>query len=82
MKFYDLHSSSNIIRAMKSRKKSQAGHVARVGTKRSVYRGFVWRPEGRRTFGRLKCKWEDNINIDLQNVGAVVDQIDLAHGKD
>ena len=82
MKFYDPHSSSNIIRAMKSRKMRQAGHVPRVGARRGVYRSFVERPEGRTTLGRPKCKWEDSIQIELQDVGSGMDQIDLTQGRD
>ena len=67
---------------MKSRKMRQVGHVARVGARRGIYRGFVGRPEGRRTLGRPKCKWEDSIKIDLQDVGSGMDQIDLAQGRD
>jgi hypothetical protein len=82
MKFYDLHSSSNIVRTIKSRKMRQAGHVARVGVRRGVYRVFVGRPEGRRTLGRPKCKWEDRIKINLQDVGSGMDQIDLLRERD
>jgi hypothetical protein len=82
MKFYYLHSSSNIIRATKSRKMRQVGHVARVEARRGVYRGFVGRLKGRRTLGRPMCKWEDSIKIDLQDVGSGMDQIDLAQGRD
>jgi hypothetical protein len=82
MKFYELHSSSKIIRAMKSRKTRQAGNVARVGARRGVYRGFVGRPEERKTLGRPKGKWEGSGKIDLQDVGSGMDQADLAQGKD
>jgi hypothetical protein len=82
MKFYDLHSSAKIIRAMKSRKTRQAGHVARVGVRRGVYRGFVGRPEERKILGRPKGKWEGSVKIDLQDVGSGMDQADLAQGRD
>jgi len=52
------------------------------GARRGVYRGFVERPEGRRTLRRPKCKWEDNIKIDLHDVGSGMDQVDLAQRKD
>jgi len=35
---------------------------------RGVYRVLVWKPEGKRPLGRLGCRWEDNIKIDLQEV--------------
>jgi len=50
--------------------------------RRGAYRGFVGRPEGRRTLGRPKCKGEDIIKIDLQDVGSGMGQINLAQGKD
>jgi hypothetical protein len=61
----DLYSSPNIIRVIKSRRMRWAGHVARMGEGRGAYRVLVGRPEGRRPLGR----WEDNIKMDLQEVG-------------
>jgi hypothetical protein len=65
----DLHSAQNIIRVIKSRRMRWAGHLARVGEKRGAYRILVGRPEGRRPLGRHRRRWEDNIKIDLQEVG-------------
>jgi hypothetical protein len=65
----DLYSSSNIIRVIKSRRMRLAGHVARMGEGRGAYRILVGRPEGRRPLGRLRRIWEDNIKMDLQEVG-------------
>jgi hypothetical protein len=65
----DLYSSPNIIRVIKSRKMRWAGHVARMGECRGAYRILVGRPEGRRPLGRPKLRWEDNIKMDLQDVG-------------
>jgi hypothetical protein len=46
--------------------------VARIGEKRNVYRILVGKPEGKRPLGRLRCRWEDNINMDLrENDGKV-----------
>ena len=45
-----------------------AGHVARMGERGRVYRVLVGKPEGKRLLGRPRHKWEDNINIDLQEV--------------
>ena len=46
-----------------------AGHVARMGERRGVFRVLVEKPEGKRPFGRPRRRWEDNIKIDLQEVG-------------
>jgi hypothetical protein len=46
-----------------------AGHVARMGEKRDAYRILVGRPEGRWPLGRPRRRWEDNIKMDLQEVG-------------
>ena len=45
------------------------GHVARMGEKRGVYRILVGRPEGKGQLGRSRRRWEDNIKIDLKQVG-------------
>jgi len=47
----------------------QAGHVACTGERRGVYRVLVGKPEGKRPFGRPRHRWEDNIKLDLQEVG-------------
>jgi hypothetical protein len=65
----DLYSSPNIIRVIKSRRKRWAGHVARMGEGRGAYRIFVGRPEGMRPLGRPRRRWEDNIKMDVQDVG-------------
>jgi len=44
-----------------------AGHVARMGEGRDVYRGLVGKPEGKRPLGRPRLRWEDNIKMDLQD---------------
>jgi hypothetical protein len=46
-----------------------AGHVARRGDRRGAYRVLVGKPEGRRPLGRPRCRWEDNIKVDLQEMG-------------
>jgi len=48
----DLYFSPNIVRVIKSRRMSWAGHVARMGEERGVYRVLVGKPEGRRPMGR------------------------------
>jgi hypothetical protein len=65
----DLYSPPNIIRVIKSRRMRWAGHVARIGERRGAYRILVGRPEGRRPLGRPRFRWEDNIKMDLEEVG-------------
>ncbi|KAJ4441071.1 hypothetical protein ANN_10921 [Periplaneta americana] len=64
-----LYSSPDIIRNIKSRRLRWAGHVARMGESRNAYRVLVGRPEGKRPFGRPRRRWEDNIKMDLREVG-------------
>jgi hypothetical protein len=66
---YALYSSPNIIRVMKPRRLRWTGHVARMGERRSAYRALVGKPEGRRPPGRPRRRWEDNIKMDLREVG-------------
>ncbi|KAJ4426459.1 hypothetical protein ANN_27273 [Periplaneta americana] len=64
-----LYSSPDIIRNIKSRRLRWAGHVARMGESRNTYRVLVGRPEGKRSLGTPRRRWEDNIKIDLREVG-------------
>jgi hypothetical protein len=59
----------HIVRVIKSRIMRWAGHVTRVVEMKSVYRVLVGKPEGKRPLGRPRRRWEDNIKIDLQEVG-------------
>jgi hypothetical protein len=78
----NLYSSPNIIRVIKSRRMRWAGHVARMGEWRGAYRILVGRPEGRRPLGRPRRRWEDNIKMDLQEVGlGVMDWIDMTQDR-
>ena len=63
-----LYSSPNIIRSLKSRR-IWAGHVARMEQSRNEYRILVGKPEGKRPLERPRRRWEDNIKIDLREVG-------------
>jgi len=65
----DLYSLPNIVRAVKSRRMRWAGHVARMGEDRVVHRVLVGQPEGKSPLGRSRRRWEDNIKMDLQEVG-------------
>jgi hypothetical protein len=62
-------SSPNIVRVVKSRRMRWAGHVARMGEDRGMHRVLVGKPEGKRPLGRPRRRWEDNIKMDLQEVG-------------
>jgi hypothetical protein len=66
---HDLCSSPNIVRVIKSRRMRWAGHVARMREGRGVYRVLVGRPEGKRPLGRPRRRWEDNIKVDLMEIG-------------
>jgi hypothetical protein len=65
----DLYSSPNIVRVIKSRRMRWAEHVARMGKGRCVHRVLVGKPEGRRALGCPRRRWEDNIKMDLQELG-------------
>ncbi|KAJ4434880.1 hypothetical protein ANN_23451 [Periplaneta americana] len=64
-----LYSSPDIFRNIKSRRLIWAGYVARMGESRNAYSVLVGRPEGKRSLGRPRRKWEDNIEMDLREVG-------------
>jgi hypothetical protein len=67
-KLNDLYSLPNIVRVVKSRMR-WTGHVARMGEERGVHRVLVGNPEGKRPLGRPRRRWEDNIKMDVQEVG-------------
>jgi hypothetical protein len=66
---HSLYSSPKVVRAIKSRRLRWAGHVARIGEGRGIYRVLVRRPEGKRPLGRPRRRWEDNIMLDLKEMG-------------
>ena len=79
----DLYSSPNIVRVIKSKRMRWAGHVARMGEERGVYRVLVGKPEGRRPLARPRRRWMDNIRTDLQEVVCgYMDWIGLAQDRD
>ena len=67
--FYALYFSPNIIRMIKSRRMEWAGHVVRMGESRGVYKVLVRKPGGRRPFERPRHRYENNIKMDLREVG-------------
>jgi hypothetical protein len=66
---YNLYSSPDIIRQVKSGRMRWAGHVARMGEKRKGYKVLVGKPEGKRPLGRARRRWEDGIRMDLREIG-------------
>jgi hypothetical protein len=79
---HSLYSSPNFVRMIKSRRMRWAGHVARMGEGRSVYRVLVGSPEGRRPLVRPRRRWEDNIKVDLREIGIDgANWIQLAQGR-
>jgi hypothetical protein len=66
---HSLYSSPNVVRVIKSRWMKWAGHVARIGEERGVYRFLVGRPEDKRPLGRPRRRCEDNIKMDLKEIG-------------
>jgi hypothetical protein len=63
-----LYSSLDITRQIKSKRMRWAGHVARMGEERKVYKVLVGKPEGKRPLGRPRHKWEDGIRMDLKDI--------------
>ena len=79
----DLYSLPNIVRMVKSRRMRWVGHVARMGEGRGVQRVLFGKPEGKRPLGRPRHSWEDNIRMDLQEVGeSCGDWMELAQDRD
>ena len=68
----DFYSSPNIVRVIKSRRMRWAGHVAHMGEGRGIYRVLVGKLEVNRPLGRPRRRWEDNIKMDIQEVGCGV----------
>jgi hypothetical protein len=64
-----LYSSPTVVRVIKSRRMRWAGHVARTEDGRGVYRVLVERLEGKKPLGRPRRRWENNIKMDLREIG-------------
>ena len=79
----DLYSLPNIVRVVKSRRMRWAGHMAHMGEGRGVHRVLVGKPEEKKPLGRPRRGWEDNIEMDLQEVGGGCgDWMELAQDRD
>ena len=71
------------MRVVKSRRMRWAGHVANMGKGKGVHRVLVGKPEGKRPLGRPRRRWEDNIKLDIQEVGCGdMDWIELSQDRD
>jgi hypothetical protein len=80
---HNLYSSPDIIRQIKSWRMSWAGHLARMGEGRNLYRVLVGKPEGKRPLRRPRRRWEDGIKMDLEEIGwGGVEWILLAQDRD
>jgi hypothetical protein len=72
----------NIIRVIKSWRMRGAGHLARMGEMRNAYKMVVENSEGKRPLKRPRCRWEDNIRMDITEVGwEGVDWMQLAQER-
>jgi hypothetical protein len=79
---YILYSFPNI-RQMMSRRIRWAGHVARMGEERKLYKVLVGKPKGKSPFGRLRHRWQDGIRMDLRETSwEDVDWVQLAQDRD
>jgi len=77
-----MYSSPNTVWVIKSRRIRWVGHVVRMGENGDIYRILVGKPEGKRPLGRPRHRWEDNIKMDLQEVGSGgMDCIKLAQDR-
>ena len=79
----DMHSLPNILRVVKSRRMRWARNVVRMGEGRGVHRVLVGKPERKKSLGRPRHTWKDNIKTDLQEVGGGCgDWMELAKGRE
>jgi hypothetical protein len=79
----DLYSSPNIIRVIRLSRMRWMEHVARLDAIRNAYRLLVVKPSVKKSLGRPRCRWVDNIKMDLVEIGwGGVDWIDLAQDRD
>jgi len=78
-----IHTITFFLGVVKSRRTGWAGHVARMGEGRDVYRVLVGKLEGKRPLGRPRSRWEDNIKMDLEEVGGSCgDWMELAQDRE
>ena len=79
----DLYCPPNIVRVIKSRRMRWVGHVARMKEGRGIHKVLVGKPKGKRPLWRPRRRWEDNIKMDLEEVGrGCGDWMELARDRD
>jgi len=66
----DLYCSTNVAWVIKSRRIRWTGDVARMGEGRGIYRVLVGKPEGKRLLGKPRRRWEENVKMNLREVGS------------
>jgi hypothetical protein len=77
-----MYLSPNIVQVIKSRRRKWVGHVACMGERRCIFR-VLGKPEGKRPLGRPRHRWEDNIKMDLKELGCGgMDWIELTQKRD
>jgi hypothetical protein len=74
---YDLYSSPNTVRVIKSRRMRWAGHVADMRKRRGVHKGLAWKPDSKGSPGRPRCRWADDVKMDLK--GIVWEGVEFIH---
>ena len=79
---YSLYRSPHIVRVIQSRRLRWAGHVARMEEGRSAFKILTGKPTGKRPLGRPRRRWEDNIRMDLEEIGInACDWVDSAQDR-
>jgi hypothetical protein len=82
-KLHNLSGSPNIIWVIKSRRTRWAEHIARMGELTNAYNILLGKREGKRPFGRSRCRWQDNIRTDLREIWwEGVDGVHMAQDRD
>jgi hypothetical protein len=66
---HSLYSFPDIVRQVKSMRMRWAGHVARMGEERKVYKVLVGKSDGKRLLGRPRSRWEDGVRMNLRDIG-------------
>ena len=66
---HNFYRSPITVRVIKSRRLRWAGHVARMEEGRSAFKILTGKPTGKRSFGRPRRRWKDNIRMDLEEIG-------------
>jgi hypothetical protein len=79
---HNLYSSPDIIRQIRSRRMRWAGHVARMGERKNLYRVLVGKPEGKRSLGGPRRRWENGMKMHLRQIIWGVEWIHLAENRD